>query len=402
MNYVQLLEEIKDYVVNQFAANECGRLQYHNLAHTQQVVGNAIKIANYYQLKDADFFTVVAAAWFHDAGYGNGKAFGHEQEGAQIAEAFLKDKGLDKPLLDAVIGCILSTTLPQTPTNLLQQIICDADLYHLGTESFAERNKLMRKEMEHRLGTSITKQQWRKGTIALMEAHHYHTSYAHTFLQATKNNNLQKLKTKADAIADTEIAEVDTLEEESAEKKEIKKEKDNRPERGIETLFRITSSNNQRLSDMADNKANIMITTTSIIMSVLLSVLIRKLEENPNLTIPAILLLLVCVATMVLAILSTRPSLPPGTFTQEEVKNRTANLLFFGNFYKMPLQEYAEGMNEIMKDKDFLYGSLTKDIYSQGAVLGKKYQLLRAAYNVFMFGMIISVIAFIVAAFFPG
>ncbi len=71
--------------------------------------------------------------------------------------------------------------------------------------------------------------------------------------------------------------------------------------------------------------------------------------------------------------------------------------MFFGNFYKMHLEEYAAGMQKVMDDKEFLYGTLVRDVYSQGVVLGRKYRLLRVAYNVFMFGLIVSVLAYIIA-----
>jgi len=152
------------------------------------------------------------------------------------------------------------------------------------------------------------------------------------------------------------------------------------------------------LSDMADNKAHIMITTTSIIISVLLSILIRKLEDNTYLIVPTMLLLTVCMVTMVFSILSTRPTIPHGTFTQEDIDTKNVNLLFFGNFYRMSYNDYSNGMQRMMNDRDFLYGSLTKDVYSQGVVLGRKYRLLRIAYNVFMFGIVVSVIAFVTAS----
>jgi len=53
-----------------------------------------------------------------------------------------------------------------------------------------------------------------------------------------------------------------------------------------------------------------------------------------------------------------------------------------------------------MKDPDYLYGTLIKDIYQLGVVLGRKYKLVHLAYNIFMIGIIISVIAFAIAAFF--
>jgi hypothetical protein len=114
--------------------------------------------------------------------------------------------------------------------------------------------------------------------------------------------------------------------------------------------------------------------------------------------IPAILLLLVNLVTIVFAILATRPVVPSGEFTEQDVRTKNVNLLFFGNFYKMQLSDYMAGMAKIINDQEFLYESLVRDVYGQGIVLGRKYRLLRVSYNVFMFGLILSVIAFVVAA----
>jgi hypothetical protein len=236
-----------------------------------------------------------------------------------------------------------------------------------------------------------------------MEAHQYQTDYCRNLLRDKKNQNLKALKQKGDTKQEKKpeptynAPVVPSLQTDAAT---AKKQKSDRPERGIETMFRISSANHQRLSDMADNKAHIMITTTSIIISVLLSLLLRKLEDNPQLILPTMILLAVCVVTMVFSILATRPNLPPGTFTQHDLDTRKVNLLFFGNFYKMSFEEYDAGMKQMMIDRDFLYGTLTKDVYSQGVVLGKKYRLLRKGYNVFMYGIVISVIAFLIASVF--
>jgi len=178
----------------------------------------------------------------------------------------------------------------------------------------------------------------------------------------------------------------------------IKDIKSQRPEKGIETMFRITSNNHQRLSDMADNKAHIMITANSIIISVMLSILLRKLEDNPAFVIPTLILLAVCVSCMVFSILATRPSIPKGIFTTKQIESQEINLLFFGNFFKMDFETYSKAMQTMMNDRDFLYGNLIRDIYAQGTVLGKKYKHLRAAYSTFMFGIIAAVIAFLIAA----
>jgi predicted metal-dependent HD superfamily phosphohydrolase len=409
MNYVQMLEQVKDAAQLFFQTHEKPPLVYHNLAHTEQVVAQAAQIARHYQLNDYDFFIVASAAWFHDTGYYITDGENHEEAGAELLTDFLKSRNVDEVTINAIRGCIMATKMPQLPNNLLEQIICDADLFHLGTDSFSDTNKMMRKEVSSRKGVKVSKAEWRAGTIAFLSAHHFKTDYGRNLLEPVKQQNLAALKAKAleekleevesnnqgaptVAPADTSIVAVD-----APESNKKKKKNDDRPDRGIETMFRISSGNHQRLSDMADNKAHIMITTTSIILSVLLSVLLRKLEDNPHLVIPTMMLLLVCVTTMVFCILATRPNLPYGTFTQEDIDEKKVNLLFFGNFYRMNFQEYNAGMLKMMNDRDFLYGSLIRDLYSQGKVLGRKYRLLRVGYNVFMFGIIASVLAFILA-----
>lgn len=166
----------------------------------------------------------------------------------------------------------------------------------------------------------------------------------------------------------------------------------------IETLLRVTDNNDHRLSDMADNKAQILITVNSIIISAIISLLLRNLKDNQFLVLPSYILLCVSLLTMILAILATRPSIPMGRFTSKDLADKKVNLLFFGNFYKMKLDEYAKGMKSILTDPEFLYDVLIKDVYSQGVVLGRKYRLLRAAYSIFMFGLIVAIATFIVSS----
>ena len=172
--------------------------------------------------------------------------------------------------------------------------------------------------------------------------------------------------------------------------------------KGIQTMLRLTSQNHLRLSEMADRKANILISVNAIIISVILSVLLRKLSTETYLIIPTIIFLLSAVVTIVISILATRPQVTSGSFTMEGVKEKKINLLFFGNFYKTTYEKYDAAMREMMLDTDYLYGSLIKDIFNLGEVLGKKYKLIRMAYNVFMIGIIVSVIAFSIASLLGG
>jgi hypothetical protein len=205
-----------------------------------------------------------------------------------------------------------------------------------------------------------------------------------------------------------------TLAEEKAQREEKQKKKQKRAikksekelkdinlGRGVETMYRTTYRTHVNLSSIADNKANIMLSINAIIVSIVVSNLVPQLDEDTRLIFPTILLLAVCLAALVFAILSTRPKITEGKFTREDIKEKRSNLLFFGNFYNMELDDFHWGMMEMIKDSDFLYSSMTRDLYYLGVVLAKKYKFLRICYSIFMYGLIVAVIAFAIAFSLP-
>ena len=405
MEISSVLAAAQAYVTRQYESHPDPVLVYHNLVHTSQVVQAADQISAYYRLSEADHLIVMLAAWFHDMGYLEGERSSHESAGADAVLAFAKAQGLSEATGRAAADCVLATRMPQQPNNLLEQIVCDADLFHLGSKEFSKRNKLMRTEAELAMGKKISSVEWTRTTIQFLESHQYHTAYARTLLNPQKEDNIEKLKIKLEEKQREAMEEKPGIAkaEKKAEKvKEEKEEKGEKKKPGVETMFRTTGTNHIRLSSMADSKANIMISVNAIIISVLLSVLLRKLEDYPNFILPAVIFLGTSVTTIVFAVLATRPNVTSGRFTDEDIKNKKANLLFFGNFHQMSYPEYEEGMETIIKNPDYLYSNMIHDIYNLGVVLGRKYRLLRLAYNTFMFGIVASVIAFTVAAiFFP-
>jgi hypothetical protein len=177
--------------------------------------------------------------------------------------------------------------------------------------------------------------------------------------------------------------------------KKLKKEKT--PDRGVETMFRTTSRNHFTLSSIADSKAGTLISISALIISIILSVLVRRIEEQQELIIPTIMLLITLLGTIIFAVLSTRPKVTSFNLSRDDVKKRKGNLLFFGNFMNMSVEDYEWGMQELMADREYLYNNLIRDIYYLGLVLGKKYKYLRIAYNIFMYGLIVSVLTYIAA-----
>jgi predicted metal-dependent HD superfamily phosphohydrolase len=355
------------------------------------------EIAAHYELQEKDIIVLNLAAWFHDTGHLYEDPANHEEKSVRLMRDWIETKDIYAALAEEVGDTILATCIDRKPSNLREQIIKDADTYHFGTKEFKDFDKLMRKEMKLRNLDTIL-MDWEKNTLALLEQHQFYTDYCKNLLEERKRKNMGKLKKR---IAEMYVSNGSDILIPETKKSNVDGKEENKPSgfitKGIQTMLRLTSENHMRLSDMADNKANILISVNAIIISVILSVLIRKIEVDRHLTIPTMIFLASSLTTIVLAILSTRPKITTGNFTRDQVLNRQTNLLFFGNFHKVKLEEYKWGMSTMMRDPNYLYGSVVDDIYYLGQVLGRKYRLVRIAYNVFMIGIITSAIAFIIA-----
>jgi predicted metal-dependent HD superfamily phosphohydrolase len=390
----ELIRKAQMFAENVFKDRAFAKRSFHNLTHTRDVVKAVEEIGTQTGLTEDELESATIAAWLHDIGYIQG-AEGHEEKAANRAKELLEEWGAPHKKIMEISEAIMSTKVPQQPRSLISKVLCDADLYHLSTEECTAKSGKLREEWEN-LGTkTLNDTEWTQTNLEFLENHRYHTPYGQAILQQGKKKNIKKLR----KLVKPEFSEkkYHKMEEELVKlRSKLEKEKVLKPDRGIETLFRTTSHNHLMLSQMADNKANILITINSIILSILVSVLVRKLEENPMLIVPTIMLVTVCLTTMVFAILSTRPNVSAGRFTRDDVKSKKTNLLFFGNFHGMNVEDYEWSMKEMMKDADYLYGSLIKDIYYLGKVLGKKYKFLRIAYNIFMFGFVVSIIGFII------
>jgi predicted metal-dependent HD superfamily phosphohydrolase len=420
-----LLDEARRFVESLLDKQLPAQYTYHNLHHTQEVVASAQLIAIQSNLTAEEQEIVLLAAWLHDAGYCC-RYDNHEEDSMRLARQFLKEQHTSPAMVEKVLGCIRATRYPQQPQNLLEEVLCDADMYHITLDDYFERAEQLRQELTHVKGKEISHREWIATNRGFLKSHVFFTQYGKIAMEAAKEKNVKKLKKVLKEMENghtTESPPVDQavlmphpaenphskeeISEWKKEKKDKKKDKDKEkdshtPVRGIETMFRTMSVNQMELSAIADNKANIMITVNSIILSIVVSVLGRRLEEYPNFYIPTLILTLACLLTIIFAVLATRPNVTSGVFSKEDVHKKRTNLLFFGNFHSMNLDDYEWGIQEMMKDSDYLYGSMIRDNYFLGKVLGKKYRLLRVAYTIFMFGLVISFLSYIIAiVFFP-
>jgi predicted metal-dependent HD superfamily phosphohydrolase len=366
-------------------------LVYHTIEHTRSVVKAFMEIGLASNLSEKELELGLVAAWFHDTGYSS-KTISHEQVSIEIFDSVVSEQDFSTDDIDIIHDLILGTKMPQKPSSVIGKVLCDADLHHLGTDQFIELSELLKKETENQEDRSIKKEKWNIDSYYFLRDHEFFTPYAKATYGPKKQENLHELRGKIKEFAkqDKEILGLETKLE-KLNNKLLQK-----PVRGIETMFRITSRNHLQLSSMADSKANIMISINTILISVVLSVTGSRIADNPTLLIPVTFLLFVSLVTIVLAVLATRPSVSKGTFTKDDIMKKKTNLLFFGNFHGMDIDDYQWGVSEMMKDAEYLYSSLTRDIFFLGKVLARKYQYLRYAYTTFMIGFVISILLFLV------
>ncbi|WP_347049893.1 Pycsar system effector family protein [Flavobacterium olei] len=388
---MNLIEQSEDFVSNLLKDKLSNLYSYHNFNHTFTVVTAVKELCKKEDVESDDKEALLIAAWFHDAGYIDGYE-NHEEKSVKIATDFLRTKGKSEEFIALVGSLILATAKQYEPKTHLEKIIKDADYAHLVGEEYTTTCELLRLELKNTGIVNFSNTEWtRENLNFLMNKHRFYTDYALRKWQPLKEKNLILIQKK---INKQELKAAAAIEEENK-----KKDKAEKPDRGIDTLFRVTLGNHTRLSGIADSKANILLSVNAIIISIALSSIIPKLDspKNAHLVIPTFIMLMSSVITIIFAILSTRPKVTSGFFTRDDVEAKKVNLMFFGNFYKMPLEDYNWAMNEMMKDRDYLYSTMIKDLYYLGLVLQRKYNLLRIAYNFFMVGIIVTVISFVIA-----
>ncbi|MGB5848723.1 MAG: Pycsar system effector family protein [Ignavibacteriaceae bacterium] len=393
-----IINKAHQYVQNIFNEHAPPENVYNNLNHTTEVVAAVKEIAAADGVGDDDLELLIIAAWFHDSGYVK-ICKGHEEVSIGYVKEFLNTNNYPEDKAEKIISLIQATKIPQSPKNHLEEILCDADLHHLGTKSFEEKGDLFRLEIENRGDDLCTDLEWLEISEKFFKNHNFFTGFAKEKFGIQKNINFIKIEKQLKKLKkknkDTNLKEAKL--EIDKQKIETKKKLDKEGGRGVETMFRNVMRTHVNFSSMADNKANIMISVNTLVLTIIVSIMVRKLDTNPHLIIPTAILTLTSLTALIFAILVTRPQVTSGTFTKDDIHNKKANLLFFGNFFNMDLGNFSWGMKEMMNNKDYLYDKMIEDFYYLGQVLGRKYKQLRFCYTFFMYGIILSVIAFAIA-----
>ena len=362
-----LLLEVEAYVTNFITEQVHKDFAYHNIQHTLDVVAAAKELGSAFNLHSKEEELLILAAWFHDSGYDKGP-IGHEERSCQYAKAFLEKHSFEESDIKIIQNCIMATKMPQSPNSLLEKILCDADMSHLGKKIYWERCGRIRQEFTLTQNKTMSEPEWIQFELDFINNQEYHTQKAKELFDTRKQKHIRQLnKLNARLHPEQEVLSM----QEIADKEKRKKKKNNPTDkvkkiaiknageinqiklgRGVETMYRTAYRTHVNLSSIADNKANIMLSINAIIVSITISTLIPQFDAQPKLIIPTVILLIVCLGSIIFATLSTRPKITEGKVTREDILNKKSNLLFFGNFYNMQLKDFDWGIMEMIKDQE--------------------------------------------------
>jgi uncharacterized membrane-anchored protein YitT (DUF2179 family)/predicted metal-dependent HD superfamily phosphohydrolase len=169
-------------------------LGYHNTQHSEEVYKHARELAAMEDISPEDLTLLSTAALFHDTGFLETYT-GHEKISCGMAETFLPRFGYTDGDIQRVCSLIMATALPQDPGDRVAEILCDADLYFLGTDEYSQKAESLYQEL-HRVGLVRNREEWTQRQIKFLQGHQYFTGSAEKLLAAGKQKNLAALQSQ--------------------------------------------------------------------------------------------------------------------------------------------------------------------------------------------------------------
>lgn len=376
-----------------FRERETSKLFYHSKGHTSEVVEAADQIASLSGFSESDHEALLLAAWWHDTGMlmCGDNPVGHEKTSTEHATTFLQAKDYPPERVELVQNLIMATDMQHTPQGVLQQAMRDADMNGLGKPEYLDRLKSLRKEWDAQ-GRLHTKDrvQWLEENIAFFNAHSYLTPAAERLFGEQKKLNLEILEKRLKKRIKKKKKKANKSKKSNSQKSVIQSEK------SAQMMLKTTLRNNIDLTSIADGKANIMLSINAIILTVAIPLMSTYIPSYNYLIIPTAVLLLTSLVSITYATLATRPVKTKGSTDLSEIGTGKTNLFFFGNYHTMNIDDYKKGLKVVFANQEILDSSVMNDLYWLGVALGQKFNRLRICYAVFLIGMVLTVLTFVI------
>ena len=375
---------IAAYVQDLLQTSLPGGMSFHNWAHTELVYQAARELAKAHNLSKQERHWLEIAALFHDTGFII-KYDGHEDESKVIARRYLEGVGYPEADIQRIERLIEVTKSGVEPQNLLERIMNDADMAHLGQKKYRNRLDRLRKERNLLLGENKKRREWEVENLDFLKAHTYQTQGGAALYGARKQKNYDKA--------------VDRIRKSKKAEQKLKAPNSIEGSKSAQVIFKTALRNHIDLTSIADQKANIMISICTLVLAVGMPAAAKFIDGSVRLLVPSLLFLITCIVTMVYATLSTRPIKTTGKTNMDAIQSGRTNLFFFGNFYKLSQDEYHAAVDKLMANQEVLEDSIVNDLYWLGKALGNKFRYLRICYGIFVVGIIITFIVFLITYF---
>lgn len=190
---ISILKSVEIYVRELYKNRSANGDLYHNIVHTIEVVEAVKKLSKLEGVSENEKEILLIAAWFHDTGYFH-CCDGHEEQSSEYAKEFLMKESYPAEATEIVLNCIKATECPQNPKNKLEEIICDADLHHLGMPDMQKKSELLRKELDVKGIKKANEVEWLKISLDFIKNHHFFTVSAEKEYGPQKKINQKKIE----------------------------------------------------------------------------------------------------------------------------------------------------------------------------------------------------------------
>jgi hypothetical protein len=361
-------------------------LIYHGFRRSRELVEAGKQIGKGAKLTSEDLTVVLLSAWFNDAAYAVARN-GVRGRNAELARAFLAERDQPPKLVDAVVACLENAEDEESRDGPAREVLHDALFARLSGKNFVEDAELFRLEEERRTGKRYSDVAWAERCASLFASHPFRTRYAQLEYNGQRAANLVR---------------VNKLLRKAKEEAEARTEQEAKVSKGtgkmIGDLFHYLTRNQLQLLSIAVRRTSTLIHVNAIMISLVVALLLRQLDKHRYLLVPTLALLTVNLLTIFLSVRAMRwGNHRRRQLLREEVPAHDANLFIFTGDVDVSFPDYEERMNQLVADGPALQKAMIDHLYSGRRILNRRNQMIRIAYDVFIYGLALSLVVFAAA-----
>jgi hypothetical protein len=351
----------------------------------------AKKLAKAMSLKEMDYHNAIVATWFRYAGVTD-----IVTEQAQTMKHLLADffntvnyPEADRVIVQTCIGVVVENKYAETK---VQQVASDAVYSQLAHPNFLENIIHIKEELIRLTGIERDELVYLQYFLSLFVNTRFYTEYANDNYTSRRETNFQLAQKRVRKLSEVNRP---AGKEDSASILTNKETED---------IFKIAFRNYNHLISVADAKASLLIRVNSTIITIMIAFVLSKAEKNMFLIWPALILVMVCMAAVLFSILASRPQ---NNDLLEDKTSHSYQRFFFGsfdlidsNFRHARWDAYYSQLTGLFNSaRETVYLEVCKESFNVRKVLSKKFFYLSVAYWIFVVGLLVSIIAFIIAIY---